>query len=273
MPRASRPCRRAASIGAGIRRATPHSASPTTAPTSAAGAANRDCARCRACSRRRSRRCSAAPASRRGSPSPGAPTPACTHSARWRTSTSARRARRGRRGPDEGTPPTSTPEAVLARRLTGIIGADADVVVDRRRARSRGIRRPVLGGLAPLRVPRRRRLAPARPARAATAPSWCRARSTSTAMDAAARSLVGLHDFAAFCRPRDGATTIRTLQAYRWRRRRRRRARGVAAGRRVLPLDGARARRRVRRGGRGPARRSTRPRACCARASARAPSR
>ena len=37
-------------------------------------------------------------------------------------------------------------------------------------------------------------------------------------MDAAAASLVGLHDFAAFCRPREGATTIRTLQAYRWAR-------------------------------------------------------
>jgi tRNA pseudouridine38-40 synthase len=32
------------------------------------------------------------------------------------------------------------------------------------------------------------------------------------AMAAAARSLVGQHDFAAFCRPRPGATTIRTLQ-------------------------------------------------------------
>ena len=32
------------------------------------------------------------------------------------------------------------------------------------------------------------------------------------AMGAAARELQGLHDFAAFCRPRDGATTIRDLQ-------------------------------------------------------------
>jgi len=29
---------------------------------------------------------------------------------------------------------------------------------------------------------------------------------------------VGLHDFATFCRPREGATTIRTLQSYRWER-------------------------------------------------------
>jgi len=38
------------------------------------------------------------------------------------------------------------------------------------------------------------------------------------AMDAAASGLIGLHDFAAYCRPREGATTIRTLLEYSWRR-------------------------------------------------------
>lgn len=38
------------------------------------------------------------------------------------------------------------------------------------------------------------------------------------AMDAAARSLVGLHDFAAYCKAREEATTIRTLLEYDWRR-------------------------------------------------------
>ncbi|MCI1017427.1 tRNA pseudouridine(38-40) synthase TruA [Microbacterium sp. C5A9] len=38
------------------------------------------------------------------------------------------------------------------------------------------------------------------------------------AMDAAARTLIGLHDFAAYCKPRDEATTIRTLLDYRWTR-------------------------------------------------------
>jgi len=38
------------------------------------------------------------------------------------------------------------------------------------------------------------------------------------AMQRAADALVGLHDFAAFCKPREGATTIRTLQEFRWRR-------------------------------------------------------
>lgn len=39
-----------------------------------------------------------------------------------------------------------------------------------------------------------------------------------TAMDAAARSLTGLHDFAAYCKPRPEATTIRTLLEFDWRR-------------------------------------------------------
>jgi tRNA pseudouridine38-40 synthase len=38
------------------------------------------------------------------------------------------------------------------------------------------------------------------------------------AMDAAARSLIGLHDFAAYCKPREEATTIRTLLEFDWHR-------------------------------------------------------
>jgi tRNA pseudouridine38-40 synthase len=37
-------------------------------------------------------------------------------------------------------------------------------------------------------------------------------------MDAAARSLIGLHDFAAYCKPREEATTIRTLLEFDWHR-------------------------------------------------------
>ncbi|MFS2280468.1 tRNA pseudouridine(38-40) synthase TruA [Microbacterium sp. OR21] len=37
-------------------------------------------------------------------------------------------------------------------------------------------------------------------------------------MDAAAQTLIGLHDFAAYCKPREEATTIRTLLEYRWTR-------------------------------------------------------
>ena len=38
------------------------------------------------------------------------------------------------------------------------------------------------------------------------------------AMNEAARNLLGEHDFAAFCRKREGATTIRALRALDWRR-------------------------------------------------------
>ena len=38
------------------------------------------------------------------------------------------------------------------------------------------------------------------------------------AMNASARELLGLHDWAAYCRPRAGATTIRELQQFEWER-------------------------------------------------------
>jgi tRNA pseudouridine38-40 synthase len=38
------------------------------------------------------------------------------------------------------------------------------------------------------------------------------------AMGRAAADLIGLHDFAAYCRPREGATTVRTLLAFGWQR-------------------------------------------------------
>ncbi|MGV9612461.1 tRNA pseudouridine(38-40) synthase TruA [Nocardia xishanensis] len=38
------------------------------------------------------------------------------------------------------------------------------------------------------------------------------------AMRTASRSLLGLHDFAAFCRRREGATTVRELQRFDWER-------------------------------------------------------
>ncbi len=38
------------------------------------------------------------------------------------------------------------------------------------------------------------------------------------AMNTASRDLLGLHDFAAFCRHRDNATTIRDLQRFEWSR-------------------------------------------------------
>ncbi|MBF4561429.1 tRNA pseudouridine(38-40) synthase TruA [Microbacterium sp. VKM Ac-2870] len=48
--------------------------------------------------------------------------------------------------------------------------------------------------------------------------TWVKADLDLAAMDAAARSLIGLHDFAAYCKWREGATTIRTLLDFGWRR-------------------------------------------------------
>ena len=47
---------------------------------------------------------------------------------------------------------------------------------------------------------------------------WYPARLDADAMNAAARELTGLADWAAYCRPREGATTIRELQEFRWER-------------------------------------------------------
>ncbi|MEJ7773501.1 MAG: tRNA pseudouridine(38-40) synthase TruA [Nocardioidaceae bacterium] len=47
---------------------------------------------------------------------------------------------------------------------------------------------------------------------------WHRRRLDTDAMVEAARGLLGQHDFLPFCRPREGATTIRTLRALEWER-------------------------------------------------------
>ncbi|MEH3157115.1 MAG: tRNA pseudouridine(38-40) synthase TruA [Gordonia paraffinivorans] len=57
----------------------------------------------------------------------------------------------------------------------------------------------------------------AEPVRARDTAAWPRPLDVD-AMAAAANALVGLHDFAAFCRRREGSTTIRDLQRFAWRR-------------------------------------------------------
>ncbi|WP_235912391.1 tRNA pseudouridine(38-40) synthase TruA [Ruania zhangjianzhongii] len=47
---------------------------------------------------------------------------------------------------------------------------------------------------------------------------WHRRALDETAMNAAAHLLTGEHDFAAYCKPREGATTIRILQEFAWER-------------------------------------------------------
>ena len=67
------------------------------------------------------------------------------------------------------------------------------------------VRRAVLAAVAPLRLPRlRRRPGPADAP--ATCSAWPR-RLDVDAMNEASAALLGLHDFAAFCKQREGATT------------------------------------------------------------------
>ncbi len=114
-------------------------------------------------------------------------------------------------------PETADPVSALAARLTGVVGAYADVVVTRSATAAPGFdarfsavwRRyayriaDTVAGYDPLERHRT---------------TSVRARLDAGAMDAAARSLIGLHDFAAYCKPREEATTIRTLLEFDWHR-------------------------------------------------------
>lgn len=105
----------------------------------------------------------------------------------------------------------------LVRRLNGLAGAAGDVQVHRATLAPEGFdarfaavwRRYEyrIADAAALRDPRRRGFE-----------LWHPAPLDASAMDEAAHSLLGLHDFASFCRPREGATTIRTLQEFAWSR-------------------------------------------------------
>jgi tRNA pseudouridine38-40 synthase len=107
--------------------------------------------------------------------------------------------------------------AALAARMTGVVGAYADVAVRR-------------SGIAPAGFDARFsavwRRYEYRIADAVTGYDPLERHRTTTvraaldvdAMDAAARALTGLHDFAAYCKPREEATTIRTLLEFDWHR-------------------------------------------------------
>jgi tRNA pseudouridine38-40 synthase len=118
--------------------------------------------------------------------------------------------RSGRRGAGD-------PVAVLAGRIRGVLGAYSDVTVHRTTIAPEGFdarfsavwRRysyriaDQTTGYDPLERHRT---------------TTVRSELDVEAMDAAARSLIGLHDFAAYCKPREEATTIRTLLEFDWHR-------------------------------------------------------
>lgn len=113
--------------------------------------------------------------------------------------------------------PGDDPIALLARRVRGVIGAysDVDVIAASRApegfdARFSAVWRRYeyrladeISGYHPL-------------TRAFT--TFHKASLDVDAMNEAASRLIGLHDFAAYCKPREEATTIRTLLEFGWRR-------------------------------------------------------
>lgn len=107
--------------------------------------------------------------------------------------------------------------ALLARRINGIQGAHPDIVI------GRGSRAPE-GFDARFSATWRRYQYRIADAHAVKDPlqrhrtTWHPLALDGAAMDAGARTLLGLHDFAAYCKPREGATTIRTLQDFQWDR-------------------------------------------------------
>ncbi|MEX1079691.1 MAG: tRNA pseudouridine(38-40) synthase TruA [Homoserinimonas sp.] len=126
--------------------------------------------------------------------------------------TSLTRPRRGKLGGRTYDAPAS-----LGRRINGIAGLDSDVYVSRSALAADGFdarfsavwRRyeyRIADNLAPRNPIERRHTV------------WYPATLDLDLMNQAAASLLGLHDWAAFCKPRKGATTIRTLQEFRWSR-------------------------------------------------------
>lgn len=105
----------------------------------------------------------------------------------------------------------------LGRRLNGIAGLDSDIHVSRGSfapagfdARFSAISRRYEYRVADSSAPRNPLL------RGHTV--WYPARLDLDRMNEAADALTGLHDWAAFCKPREGATTVRDLEEFRWRR-------------------------------------------------------
>jgi tRNA pseudouridine38-40 synthase len=116
-----------------------------------------------------------------------------------------------------GVATSADPSATLVRRMNGIAGLDSDVWISAARvappgfdARFSAIWRRYEYRVADAAGPRN----PLERGRTLWYPSAL----DLDRMNAAAMSLLGLHDWAAYCKPREGGTSIRTLQDFRWSR-------------------------------------------------------
>ncbi|SDS18349.1 tRNA pseudouridine(38-40) synthase TruA [Microterricola viridarii] len=107
--------------------------------------------------------------------------------------------------------------AALARRLNGILGQRGEIVITAASIAPEGFdarfgalwRRYEyrIADAESLRDPLQR-----------TRTTWLPGRHDIAPMEQVAQALCGLHDFAAYCKPKPMATTIRTLQTFSWRR-------------------------------------------------------
>ncbi|MFJ3032904.1 tRNA pseudouridine(38-40) synthase TruA [Curtobacterium pusillum] len=110
-----------------------------------------------------------------------------------------------------------SPLESLVKRLNGIAAPEGDVVVTRASVAPDGFD----ARFSPLWRRYSYRIADAdapRDPRRRGHTVWHPTRLDPAAMERGALRLLGLHDFATFCKPREGATTIRTLQEFRWDR-------------------------------------------------------
>ena len=116
------------------------------------------------------------------------------------------------------TAPQNSAPAALARRLNGIAGLSSDVWVETASwapegfdARFSAIWRRYEYRIADASIPRNPLLR--------NHTLWYHSTLDVDAMNLAAMSLVGLHNWASYCKPRAGSTTIRELQEFSWERR------------------------------------------------------
>lgn len=109
------------------------------------------------------------------------------------------------------------PTSALAKRLNGIAGLKSDVHVARVSVAPPGFD----ARFSPIWRRYEYRIADAAAERNPLLRShtvWYPASLNVSAMNSAAGELLGLHDWAAYCRPREGATTIRELLEFTWHR-------------------------------------------------------
>jgi tRNA pseudouridine38-40 synthase len=105
----------------------------------------------------------------------------------------------------------------VARRLTGLIGAAGDVVVHRASLAPEGFDARFSAVFRRYRYRIADRLPARDPLDRRRTMSYPRMLDEAR-MQQAVAATTGLHDFAAFCKPRPGATTIRNLQSLTWTR-------------------------------------------------------